>query len=79
MRWQNGPVMQRPFKSAWYGVLDIAASFSYYVFQDIIAFLLNQNRQFGDTIEALNNARKSLDPARFFNNPILEGITHTFP
>lgn len=67
MLWQNGPVMQIPSKSAWYASSSNHLPASN-VSQNITAFLLNQNRQFGEAIEALNGARKSLDPARFSNN-----------
>ena len=32
--------------------------------QNITAFLMDQNRQFQDTIHGLNYAKESLDPAR---------------
>jgi mediator of RNA polymerase II transcription subunit 14 len=66
-QWQSGPAMQTLSKSAWYANSSRHLPASN-VSQNITAFLLNQNRQFGDSIEALNEARKSLDPARFSNS-----------
>ncbi|KAF8621558.1 hypothetical protein AX15_007725 [Amanita polypyramis BW_CC] len=41
---------------------------------NITAFLLNQNRQFNDTVAVLNYARESLDPARLRNHDLLTSL-----
>ncbi|KAM6502426.1 Mediator complex subunit MED14 domain containing protein [Amanita muscaria] len=41
---------------------------------NITAFLLNQNRQFEEAIQALNYSRESLDPARLRNHDLLTSL-----
>ena len=39
-------------------------------FQNITAFLMNQNQQFEDAMDGLSYAKESLDPARFSVTPL---------
>lgn len=61
---QNGRGMQILCKSAWYELGYFSGLNNIHPFQNITAFLMNQNKQFEDAITGMNYARESLDPAR---------------